>query len=387
MDKAMILRPADEQELCETVRAAASAGTRLSLEGGGSKVSMGRPVDDCRTLSLGAFSGIADYDPPELVLTAGAATPLSQIESALAENNQMLAFEPFDLAPILGGEPGVTTIGGVVASGLAGSQRLVHGGVRDHLLGFRAVSGRGDAFVAGGKVVKNVTGYDLSKLMCGSWGRLAALMEVTLKVLPRPASQATLIARDLDPRAAWASFARLLGSQAEIAAAAHFPPGTLEDHAISAVRLQGFAPSVDARAAMVERIGSAEGYRRADASVATGIWASLRDLSVLPRNPAMWRVSLPARQAPDFLEAFAPGDVRWVMDWAGGLIWLSTDRPAEMVRTAAQRCNGHAMLLRASADIRRAVPTLHTQPDALARLEERVRRAFDPASVFETGRF
>lgn len=380
-------RPASEQELCEIVRVVAEDGGKLSIEGGGSKSAIGQSTSACPVLSMRSFSGIADYDPPELVLTAGAATPMADIEKKLAENGQMLAFEPFDPTPILGGESGRATIGGVIAAGLSGSQRLTHGAVRDHLLGFSAVSGRGELFVAGGKVVKNVTGYDLSKLMCGSWGRLAALTQVTVKVLPRPAMSATMVAYDLDVHDAWKNFASMLGSQAEIAAAAHAPAGVLGKRAVSAVRLQGFAPSVDARCAIVEALACGTGFRRVDRGQGDAIWSAFRDLSALPSEPPLWRVLLPAREVPGFLHALPDGNDQWMMDWAGGLVWLSSDSPAEVIRSLALRSCGHAMMMRAKPEIRNAVEALHPQQPAICALEERVRRAFDPKMVFETGRF
>lgn len=387
IEHAAILRPADAQELCAAVTDAADKGDRLRIEGGGSKNAIGAPVGDCTTLSMRAFSGIVDYDPPELVLTAKAATPMAEIERALAEKRQMLAFEPFDLGPILGEQAGQSTIGGVIGAGLSGSQRLTHGAVRDHLLGFTAVSGRGELFTAGGKVVKNVTGYDLSKLMCGSWGRLAALTEVTVKVLPRPAVTVTMVARGLDPRSAWAAFAGLLGSHIEIAAAAYAPAGLLDEKSLAAIRLQGFPPSVDARCAMAGAMPDIGGFETVREGEGAAFWQAMRDLSPLSGDAPLWRIVLPAREAPAFTAALPEGAGRWMMDWAGGLIWLTGEVEPDRLRALAARHAGHAMLLRAPASVRAETSTLHPQPAAIAALEDRVRRAFDTKSVFETGRF
>lgn len=346
-----MIRPSTVEELARIIGEAAAGGGKLELRGHGSRAGVG-VARQAEAVDLTAFSGIVDYDPAELVLTAGAGTALAEIEAATAERGQMLAFEP------AGG-----TIGGVVASGASGSRRLSRGAARDHLLGFRAVSGRGEAFVGGGKVVKNVTGYDLCKLMAGSWGRLAALTEVTLKVLPRPELALSMAIEGLEPRAAVALMARAMGSQADVAAAAHAD-------GLTVVRLEGFGPSVEARAAMLSGMGF--GVFEAEA-----FWRQLRE--PLPDAPTLWRVSVPPSRAPDVVEAL---DGAWLMDWAGGLIWSACERPA-VVRETASIAGGHATLLRGSPGI----PAFHPPPSGVAALEARVRRAFDPAGVFETGRF
>jgi len=184
-------RPTTIEALCEVVQTAAAGGTTLAIRGGGSKSAIGAPIGGADTLDMTAFSGLIDYVPADLVLVAGAGTPLAKIEGLVADHGQMLAFEPFDPAPLFGEPAGRATIGGVIAAGLSGPRRLSAGGARDHLLGFEAVSGRGEAMSGGARVVKNVTGYDLPKLIAGSWGRLAALTSVTLKTLPRPRATAT----------------------------------------------------------------------------------------------------------------------------------------------------------------------------------------------------
>ena len=380
-------RAGNAAELCAIVRDAARDGRKLAITGGGTKAEIGGPEPRVDRLSMDAFSGIIDYDPAELVITAGAATPLDEIEAAIEAEGQMLAFDPPDMGPVFGGAAGRSTIGGVVASGFSGSQRLTRGAVRDHLLGFAAVSGRSELFKAGAKVVKNVTGYDLPKLMCGSWGRLAALTEVTLKVSPRSTCRVTMTCEGLTPVEAWSAMATLLCSQAEIAAAAFAPPGVLREHSVTAIRLQGFEPSVAARSSMVEAMTRGRPFCRIGASEGRSIWTALRDLSPLSVAGCLWRISLPPREAPGFIAALASADSHWMMDWAGGLIWLVSEQPSAVIRAAATQRFGHAMLMRADSETRATVPALHPQPPALAALEERVRRAFDPLGVFETGRF
>jgi glycolate oxidase FAD binding subunit len=364
-----MLRPASIGDLCEVI----AAGEKLRLRGGGTKDTVGAPCE-AQVVDMRSFAGVIDYDPPELVLTVGAGTPLAEIEALVAGEGQMLAFDPFDHARMLGSE-GAATIGGIIAAGVAGPARLSRGGVRDHLLGFTAVSGRGEKFVAGAKVVKNVTGYDLPKLMAGSWGRLAALTEVTLKVLPAPRTRRTLIRRGLDAAQAVAAMAYALGTAAEVTAAAHLPDW--QGGAVTAIRLDGFTESIAARAAMLPEF---EPVKDVDA-----LWTAVRDAAPLPLDRPLWRLIVAPGKAPGVVTALP--DVAWLFDWAGGLIWLATNADPAVIRTAAEAAGGHAMLFRADAAMRGAVPTLHPQPPALAALEARVRRAFDPNGVFETGRF
>src|SRR4051812_7924840 len=214
--------PADAPALRDTIAWAAGEEQPLELVGNGSKRALGRPLQVEHTVDLSAFAGIVDYEPAELVLTAGAATPLAAIEAALAAQNQMLAFEPRDWGALIGATAG-QTIGGVLACNLAGPRRFKAGAARDHFLGFQAVSGRGEIFKAGGKVVKNVTGYDLSKLMAGSWGTLAAMTEVSVKVLPRPERTRTVLILGLDDATAVAAMAEALNAPHEVSGAAHVP--------------------------------------------------------------------------------------------------------------------------------------------------------------------
>ena len=365
------MRPRNIDDLARIVGAAAADGGKLELRGGGSKAGVGAPRD-AEILDMTGFSGVLDYDPAELVLTAGAATPLAEIQAAVAERGQMLAFEPFDHGPMFGRPEGAATIGGVIAAGVSGSRRLSRGAARDHLLGFKAVSGRGEVFVGGGKVVKNVTGYDLCKLVAGSWGRLAALTEVTLKVLPRPPVARSLEVRGLEPAQATQLMSKAMGSQAEVAAAAHAP-------GLTVIRLEGVGPSVEARALLIRAMGG----RLLAEDRAERFWAGLRN--PLPKAEILWRLSLPPSRAPELLQAL---DGEWRMDWAGGLIWSApTDATAEGIRRAADAVGGHAMLMRAPEAMRAEVPALHPAGAGVAALEARVRRAFDPAGVFETGRF
>jgi glycolate oxidase FAD binding subunit len=330
---------------------------------------------------------VVDYDPQELVLTVRPGTRLADLEDQLTANRQMLAFEPFDHGPIFGRPVGAATIGGIIAAGVAGSRRVSAGGARDHVLGLRAISGRAETFVAGAKVVKNVTGYDLPKLAANSWGRLFVITELTLKVLPRPETSATIGVRGLTVAAAVRLMALAMGSQGEVAAAAHRPSGA-GGGGLSAFRLEGFGPSVDARLHYLELLLEPHGeVQRLDAAEANQYWSDLQTLGSLDRTLPLWRVNLVPSAAPEFLEAVEAAEESFLLDWAGGLIWLVSERDPAKVRSAAAAAGGHAMLVRAPTNMRAATSAFHPQPAGLAALEARVRRAFDPASLFETGRF
>lgn len=377
--------PNGEDDIADAIADAVRAGDTLAIVGGGSKAAVGAQTH-ARALSLAGLTGIVDYDPAELVLTVRPGTLLSDVQALVANEQQMLAFEPFDHGPIFGSPIGRATIGGVMAAGVAGSQRVSSGGARDHLLGFRAVSGRGEAFVAGAKVVKNVTGYDLPKLAAGSWGRVFALTELTMKVLPRPRVLATRVIAGLDDEQAIAAMAMAMGSQAEIAAAAHLP--SYDGTALTVFRVQGFGPSVAARCAMLETLLTPIGRVEALSEDEAGrVWDDLRTLRPLGTTQPLWRINVAPSAAVSVTTALAPFGARWMLDWAGGLIWLVLDADVAVVRDAATRAGGHATLMRGDETLRAAVPAFHPGQPGLVALESRVRRAFDPAGVFETGRF
>jgi glycolate oxidase FAD binding subunit len=379
--------PASEGDLRDAIADAARTDAKLEIRGGGSKADIGAPRQ-ATLIDMRAFAGVIDYDPPELVLTVGAATSLADIQALVADHDQMLAFEPFDYGPILGQAPGASTIGGVIAAAIAGSRRLSRGSARDHFLGFRAVSGRGEAFVGGAKVVKNVTGYDLPKIFCGSWGRLGALTEVTLKVLPRPRERLTMAMTGLRADQAVAVMARALGSQADVAAAAHFPAGLFEQAAVTMLRLEGFGPSVAARRLMLESLlADAGSVRAVGEDDAERAWSGLQTLGPLADAPVLWRINAAPSRAVAILDGLESLGGRWLLDWAGGLIWLAFEGEPSTVRGLAEAAGGHAALIRAPAALRQTTPALQPQAPAVMALEARVRRAFDPAAVFETGRF
>jgi glycolate oxidase FAD binding subunit len=395
------LSPATPDAVLDAVRAALADGHKLAIAGQGTKRGLGRPTATNRILDLSGLAGILLYEPDELVLSARAGTPMAAIEAALAEQRQMLAFEPMDMSGIYGHGRGAGTIGGALACNLAGPRRIKAGAARDHLLGFHAVSGRGEAFKSGGRVVKNVTGYDLSKLICGSHGTLAVLTEVTVKVLPAPEKSRTVVIYGLDETAATEAMAAALNSPHEVSGAAHLPQPAAQHsrvgyvraaaRSVTALRVEGPGPSVEHRCAALRaelaRFGPVEELHSMNTRT---LWREIRDVAPLLPDAArdLWRLSVPPASAPAVLADlfFGAGLDRgaYLMDWGGGLIWLTLpprlgDHVA--IRAAVAASGGHATLIRASVETRAAVPVFHPEPPALAALSQRVRAAFDPHGI------
>jgi glycolate oxidase FAD binding subunit len=374
----------------------------MEVIAGGSKRGLGRPMQTPRTLDLSGIAGIRSYQPNELVLTAGAATPLDEIAEALAEARQMLAFEPPDWRKLLSTADSRPTLGGALACNLSGPRRIKAGAARDHLLGFRAVSGRGEIFKSGGRVVKNVTGYDLSKLMVGSYGTLAALEEVTVKVLPRPERIATVVLCGLDPAAAVRAMRHALASAHDVSAAAYLPAGSVPAPmamvGIAALRLEGPEPSVAyRRGRLLAELGADCESAVLDGAASVAFWRAVRDAEpfAAPADRAVWRVSAAPSRGAEIGEAIARHlDALWYLDWGGGLVWVAVsgaeDGGAALIRAAIRGADGHgtghATLIRGAAALRRAVPVFEPQPPALAALAARVKDSFDPRHILNPGR-
>ena len=400
------LKPRTAKDVEDAVQWALSRSAALELVGHGSKRAIGRPAQSDLTLDLSGLSGVILYEPEELVLSAQAGTPLDEIEALLAERGQHLAFEPIGYGPLLGGAPSNGTIGGVLAANLCGPRRISAGAARDHFLGFEAVSGRGESFKAGGRVVKNVTGYDLCKLMAGSWGTLAALTTVTIKTLPRPQTQATVLVPGLDDATAIRAMAAAMATSCDVSGTAHLPAavagriGLGEGRSLTLLRLEGVAPSVAHRKAalmtamksFVKAFGAVE---MCDEPVSRKVWRSVRDVSPftgpdLSARP-VWRiVTAPSRGAQLAGMITAATEAEVLYDWAGGLVWVmlapSDDAGAALVRRAVGACGGQAMLIRAPAATRAAVDVFSPQEPGLASLTRRVKHGFDPNGVLNPGR-
>jgi glycolate oxidase FAD binding subunit len=391
----------DVAELRDIIVDANAGGTTMSVRGGGSKAAIGGPREASTDIMLSRLGGIIDYDPAELVLTAGAGTNLAEIESLIAQNNQMLGFEPMDYGPLFGTNEGSATIGGTIAASCSGPRRFAGGAARDHFIGFEAISGRGDMFKGGGKVVKNVTGYDLPKLLAGSWGSLAVLTRVTVRVVPRPRAVATLVMAGLSDREAVEIMSRAVGSTTAITGAAHLPApraaalpaAPAGGRALTLLRVEAATSSLAPHTnALAKKIAPHSVFAELDESQSQNLWSYLRDVrSFAADTRPLWRISVAPTEGPSVTEALTPYGAEYVYDWAGGLIWLvmpeSADAGAERVRAAAIQARGYATLIRAGAEVRAAVPAFAPEPAALAHLSQRVKTAFDPRGVLNPGRF
>jgi len=401
-----ILKVRDAKDIEQAVRAAIAGEQPLEIIGHGSKRLIGQPMATNAVLDLSALNAVKSYEPNELIITVEAGAPLSDVKSLIDSKNQQFAFEPIDAGPLLGVSAG-GTIGGVIAAGLAGPRRIQAGGGRDHLLGAHAVSGFGDSFKTGGKVVKNVTGYDVCKLLAGSWGTLAVMTELTLKVMPKPESERTVVMRGLDDTTANKAMTAALGSPFDVSGAAHVPKSAFRGasgalgqlgsphNAVTLLRLEGITASATHRAVALARLLSTFGTAEIVEDSAA-IWASVRDVEPFEARGALgawplWRIVCPPAIGGALGERLARdtgGDV--IYDWGGGLIWAALppkpDGQASLVRTRADAAGGHAMLLRASEEVRRNVDVFHPPKSGVAALSERIRNSFDPKGILNRGR-
>lgn len=402
------LKVRDAKDVEEVVRAAIANEQPLEIIGHGSKRGIGHAMATNAVLDVSALNAITAYEPNELIVTLQAGAPLADVLSMIDAKNQQFAFEPMNTAPLLG-TPALGTIGGMIAAGLAGPRRIRAGGARDHLLGAHAVSGFGDSFKTGGKVVKNVTGYDLCKLLAGSWGTLSVMTEVTLKVMPKPEAERTLLLRGLDDAAANRAMTAALGSPFDVSGAAHLPKSAFrtkieglgniagQGEALTVLRLEGITASAAHRAGSLRELLAPFGTATLVEDIASAaLWATIRDVLPFAADGALgawpvWRIVCPPASGAalgTLLARETGGDV--IYDWGGGLIWAAlppkSDAHAPSVRQRANAVGGHATLIRAAEDIRRDVDVFHPQAAGVAALSERVRASFDPKTILNRGR-
>lgn len=384
-------RPETESDLVAIVQDALAGKTPLELIGTGTKRGLGRPMQTAATLDLSGFSAISLYEPEELVITVGAGAKLDDIRGLVASRNQEFAFEPPDLSRLLGSDHS-GTLGGMLALNLSGPRRLKAGAARDHILGVAGVSGRGEAFKAGGRVVKNVTGYDVAKLMANSYGTLAGLTTLTFKVLPKAEGEETLVISGLADEDAIAAMTLAMQSSCDVSGAAHIPEALADGTAKTFLRLEGVPPSIAYRRdKLMGLLDSKASIDRLSDEASRAQWMAIRDVHPLcdGSERSVWRLSVPPAEGARVTAALALElDMRWFYDWAGGLIWIdvpaSADAGASAIRAGTRE--GHATLIRADQAVRAAVPVLEPQASALAALTKRVKTAFDPLGIFNPGR-
>ncbi|MFT0893215.1 glycolate oxidase subunit GlcE [Pseudochelatococcus sp. G4_1912] len=392
-----VFAPTTEAEAADIIRQAQAERTPLALAGSGTKAGIGRPSNAEHCLTSLALSGITLYEPSEMVVSVHAGTRLEDLERHLAAKGQRLTFEP--MQPVLLMERDAQqTIGGIVAANWSGPRRIQAGACRDSLLGVRFINGRGEVVKSGGRVMKNVTGLDLVKLLAGSWGTLGFLTEVTFKVSPIPESETTLVLSGLNDRQAIAALCDAMGSPFGVSGAAHLPDGwdanDAAGTAFTLLRLEGSAFSVRYRAeALGGRLAAFGGHALIEGADSHLIWARVRDCAPIaqPVEHAVWRVSTAPTRGPDLVAALRETlDIKHFYDWSGGLVWLSVpaadNAGAIAVRAAVARYGGHATLIRAPIEVRATVPVFQPLAEPFMRLSAGLKQAFDPVGILEPGR-
>ena len=391
---ASLLKPDSESATGEIVREHFRKRKPLRIAGGGTRP-VGNSVDAAQTLSTGGLSGITLYEPGALTLVAEAGTLLETIGDALSAEGQHLPFEPADYRALLGTR-GNSTIGGVVAAGVSGPRRIQAGSTRDSLIGVRFVSGEGEIIKNGGRVMKNVTGYDLVKLMCGSHGTLGILTEVSFKLLPRPQATGTVMVTGLDDRAAVTALLKALGSPFDVTGAAHLQKGE-DGKPLTLIRCEGLPESVGYRSGRLKDMlapllpASAELAIESDPARNAGIWKQVRDVEPFAaRKGGVWRLSVKPSDGPDVVSEIAGKlGCEALYDWGGGLVWLLADaadgEAAAVIRGAVDARGGHATLFRRNTPGNGSVETFHPEQPRIAAISQNLRRQFDPAGILNPG--
>lgn len=372
------ITPTSESELAEAI---ATANTPLRIIGGGTRRALGNPCEG-QALRLDGLSGVSLYEPGALTLVAKAGTPLSEIEALLKAEGQRLPFEPMDHCGLLGSK-GTPTIGGVVAANVSGPRRIQAGACRDSLIGVRFVDGQGTVLKNGGRVMKNVTGYDLVKLLAGSFGTLGVLSEVSFKLLPASEAVAVVILHGLDDKRAIAALTKALGSPYDVTGAAHVSG----DDARTLIRVEGFANSVAYRAEKLKELLAEFGdvSVSSDAKEVHKIWADVRDVAPYHAGEGdVWRISVKPTDGPDVGARIAKIAGKVCYDWGGGLVWALVPAGSD-VRRALDGIAGHAMLVRGSDETKQTFGAFASSGIVLDTMQAQLRGKFDPKGILNPG--
>ncbi len=395
--------PETEEELAYLVAEAVDTRTPLEVMGRGTKREIGHPVGSGAVVSTESMVGVPIYEPTELIMVAKAGTPLAQIEAQLAENDQELPFEPVDLGLLLGYGPGEATIGGVVATNISGSRRILKGAARDHVLGMRAVNGRGEVIKSGGRVMKNVTGYDLARTLAGSWGTLAIMTEVALKVLPAQREVRTVICFGLTDQTAIEALCIAMGTPYEVSGALHLHAALAArfsnediagaEAAVTAIRVENVPSSARYRANSLRQALLAYGPAlELDTERSKAFWGEVRTLKMFQDKPnPLWRVSTTPSSAAKLVGNLSRKmRVNAAYDWSGGMIWMETpaltDGGAVDIRRTLAEFGGHATLIRAENATRTGIDVFQPLDPPIAALSAKLKHAFDPLGILNPGR-
>lgn len=400
-----IFTPSSTEEISAIVLDAVSARTPLEVLGNGTRRNIGRPMNTQYCLSTSALTDLLLYEPDELVVRAQPGMTVADLRAELDQRGQMLAFEPPDWGPLMGMEPEKGTIGGIIAGNLSGPRRIKMGAARDHFLGVEAVSGRGELFKSGGRVVKNVTGYDLCKLLAGSWGTLGIMTEITLKVLPAPEKTRTLLIGGNNVVSAVSALTEALSSPHDVSGAAWVPKTIAKRSAIdfvsgagtdlAAIRIEGIGSSAIARCtALREMLANYGQIEELHTHNSVSFWREIQDVRLFPtikEEDVIWRISIaPSGSVAVLNELHTKLDIEAFLDWGGGLIWVyirgSANLGSDSIRSLISNKKGHATLIRGSAGHRSDTPVFQPEPGPIKDLTRKLKNAFDPHDILNPGR-
>jgi len=377
-----------EADVIDAVLAARAKNRTLEIVAAGTKRAYGRPASCDDVLDVSALRGIVKYEPAELIVTVLPGTPVAEVVTLLDSKSQRLGFEPADWGPLLGGPSGKATIGGVLSANVNGATAIRYGRARDSLLGIRAVNGLAESYKAGGKVVKNVTGFDLPKLMCGAMGTLGVLTEVTLRVYPRPPQAASLIVRDVNVEEGFALLRRVWQSPLEATALAYIPAsmpltqlGYVGEGA-ALIRLEG------AHEPLKEKITALLAIARPAQQIeASNVFGAISDGAIFAgQHCDLWRISVPPTEAAGIVRQ--TGSSIFAADWAGEALWIGLEAGGSgaELRMLCEKAGGHATLVKADEETRQRIAPFTLEPPARRALTKAVKAAFDPHNIFNPGR-
>lgn len=398
-----VLRPAADWELASFLSEATATSTPVEIFGGHTKAQLGRPRTAAAAISTHVLRGIRSYQPAERIITVQAGCLISDLERELAPHGQMLGFEPVDVATVFGEKPGRATIGGVICSNLAGSRRIAAGGIGDHLVGIKAVAGTGEVIQSGGPVARGNAGLNLTRVLVGSWGTLAALVEVSLRVAPVPQATRTIVSLGLSEEIAIEAMSGAMQTPYGVTGTVHLEPPIAsrlwsdglgsDGRSVTAIRLENMAHAMPGCLERLQVALAAYGdVHVLDDEKSEILWHELRQLLVLPHSETpLWRISTLPSKAFEVVSAIRRYiSVDAYYDWSGGLIWLevpqSADAGATEIRRVVASTGGHATLIRASADVKAAIDVFEPMHSGVELMTRRLKQVFDPAGILNPGR-
>ena len=396
-----IFNPSSREEIAEIIRNCYKKNIPLEINGSKSKNKIGRNFQAEKTLDLTSYSGIIDYKPEELYIKVKAGTPINSIIEELDKHDQQLAFEPVDFGFLFNGKSNNGTIGGVISCNFAGPRRFKVGSARDHLLGFQGINGKGEIIKSGGTVVKNVTGYDLCKLISGSFGTLSVLTELSVKVLPKPQSSKTLIINNPHIKKAIEYLGTALSSSSDPSGGVFYPEQfdqsfTFNDlthkGALTAIRIEGPSNSVDHRIKNLSaELGLLENEYSILESVQTKIfWNKTKNLEIFSNSKKnLLRIVVPISETLSVLQKMKPYEINYFLDWGGSLIWVELEKISlkilREIKDITQQHSGYFTVIKVEDDLKASADIFTIDPIKY-KISEKIKKSFDPKRIFNPGK-